>query len=261
MAKGVKILSEWQWLLSKPPLFINPPFLEESNWKKWTQKAIGHLPQIDYHQKRLGHHYEDLISELLKCSSPDIQFKRNLQIIKNKRTIGEIDFLIEENGITLHLEVAVKFYLYHPSLKSLISPSGSEHWREKRQKLIHHQLKTDIDVHPEISESKAWIQGIVFTPLGFSGTLPIENLNPNGLRGKWLYVNQWNEISYLFKMGGYAAQYHRDRWGEIPDERWINAEEVEEALQEIKKGVSPYLWIINDDKSQFFVVVHSSWPD
>ncbi len=261
MAKGVKIISEWEWLLSKPPLFINHPFFEESKWKKWTQKAAGHIPQFDYHQKRLGHHYEDLIDELLSCSTPAIQFTRNLQIVKNKKTTGEIDFLISENGSTLHLEVAVKFYLYSPATKSLISPSGKEHWREKKHKLTNHQLKTGIELSIEITESKAWIQGIIFTPLNFTGPLEIENVNPNGQRGIWLQVEQWDEVSQLFKEGGYAAQYHRDRWGEIPDDRWIVVEEIEEKLMEIRKGLSPYLWIVNADKSQIFVVVHSSWPD
>lgn len=261
MAKSVKITSEWEWLLSKPPLFINSPFLEESIWKKWTSKAKQHACNLDYQQKRLGHHYEDLIAELLISQGPKVSFKRNLQIKKNKRTTGEIDFLITDGEEQLHLEVAVKFYLYDPPSKSLISPSGKEHWREKRHKLINHQLRTGIEIDPTIKHSKAWIQGIVFTPLGFKESLEIENINPQGQRGTWLYENQWTKVSKYFEKGGYVAQYHRDRWGEIPEERWNHSKSIEEKIEDVKKGLSPYLWLVTFNKSKLFIVVHSSWPD
>ena len=69
---------------------------------------------------RLGHLVEKIVSELIKSSTNYKVLYENIQIIENKKTIGEIDFIIEEivTSQVIHLELAYKFYLFDPSISS-----------------------------------------------------------------------------------------------------------------------------------------------
>lgn len=91
---------------------------------------------------RLGHLVEKIVSELIKSS---VNFKvhyENIQIIEDKKTIGEIDFIIENlnRKELIHLELAYKFYLYDPSISSepinnWIGPNRNDSLGEKLEKL------------------------------------------------------------------------------------------------------------------------------
>ena len=47
---------------------------------------------------RLGHLAEKIVSELIKLSANYNVLYENIQLIEEKRTIGEIDFIIEESN-------------------------------------------------------------------------------------------------------------------------------------------------------------------
>ena len=71
----------------------------------------------------------------------------NIQIIDGKKTIGEIDFIIEElkTKALIHMELAYKFYLFDPSISSepinnWIGPNRNDSLREKLDKLKQKQL-------------------------------------------------------------------------------------------------------------------------
>jgi hypothetical protein len=96
---------------------------------------------------RLGHLAEKIVSELIKSSTNYKVLYENIQIIENKKTIGEIDFIIEEivTSQVIHLELAYKFYLFDPNISSQpinnwIGPNRNDSLREKLDKLKHKQL-------------------------------------------------------------------------------------------------------------------------
>ena len=69
----------------------------------------------------------------------------NLQIQKDKQTLGEIDALIELNQKTIHLEIIYKFYVYDESLgaselERWIGPNRKDSLFEKITKLKTKQL-------------------------------------------------------------------------------------------------------------------------
>ncbi|MFT5713690.1 MAG: hypothetical protein ACI9WT_000228 [Flavobacterium sp.] len=75
---------------------------------------------------RLGHLAEKIVSGLIKSSVNYEVLYEHFQIIEDQKTIGEIDFIIE-NRIEkklIHLELAYKFYLFDPS----ISPEAINNW-------------------------------------------------------------------------------------------------------------------------------------
>ncbi|MEL7005243.1 MAG: DUF1853 family protein, partial [Bacteroidota bacterium] len=69
---------------------------------------------------RLGHLAEKVISQLFKLSTNYKVLHENVQVIEKGRTVGEIDFIIEEKGTKqqTHLELAYKFYLFDPNISS-----------------------------------------------------------------------------------------------------------------------------------------------
>jgi hypothetical protein len=62
----------------------------------------------------------------------------NIQVIEDKKTIGEIDFIIEDKNTkqVIHMELAYKFYLFDPSISSepinnWIGPNRDDSLQEK----------------------------------------------------------------------------------------------------------------------------------
>jgi hypothetical protein len=96
---------------------------------------------------RLGHLAEKVVSELIKSSTNYTLLYENIQILEGKKTIGEIDFILQEastNEIT-HVELAYKFYLYDPAIssepiKNWIGPNRNDSLQEKLDKLEKKQF-------------------------------------------------------------------------------------------------------------------------
>ena len=91
---------------------------------------------------RLGHLAEKIVAELIKFSTNYKLLYENIQVIENKKTIGEIDFIIEELDTkqVIHMELAYKFYLFDPNisdepLNNWIGPNRNDSLKDKLEKL------------------------------------------------------------------------------------------------------------------------------
>ena len=96
---------------------------------------------------RLGHLAEKVVSELIKSSTNYKVVYENIQIIEAKKTIGEIDFIVEEvtTEQAIHVELAYKIYLFDPSISSeevnnWIGPNRNDSLTEKLEKLKRKQF-------------------------------------------------------------------------------------------------------------------------
>ena len=96
---------------------------------------------------RLGHLAEKVVSELIRSSTNYEVLYENIQLIENKNTIGEIDFIVQ-NTVTsqlTHVEMAYKFYLLDPTISSetinnWIGPNRNDSLKEKLEKLKSKQF-------------------------------------------------------------------------------------------------------------------------
>ena len=92
--------------------------------KLWEGKVSG-LEQFDFNRDegnsfsgsiekklRLGHLVEHFVESEFICDSSIHIIGKNIQIYSDKRTIGEYDFLIEQDGKQYHIEVVYKFYVF-----------------------------------------------------------------------------------------------------------------------------------------------------
>ncbi len=210
----VDIQKDLNWIYQAPPLMLAPIGIAELFTPsapasvKLAQNTLLKLPAPPRY--RLGKQFEETVSLLLNnnplCAS---LIARNTPITVNKQTLGELDFLYRDNrGDVVHLEVAIKFYLFtapYNGLSSFIGPGGRDRLDKKWQRLTEHQLQLShqtivqnylIEHHiPVPTKQELLLTGYLFYPIGFSDTcaLPHE-INPKHLKGWWCYPNQLHQL-------------------------------------------------------------------
>ena len=91
---------------------------------------------------RLGHLVERIVSALIKSSTNYKLLFENIQVIEDKKTIGEIDFIVTNKNTKklTHIELAYKFYLFDPNISSepisnWIGPNRNDSLEEKLEKV------------------------------------------------------------------------------------------------------------------------------
>lgn len=157
----------------------------------------------------LGIYFENLWQFFLE-HAPCWQLKaHNVQVIQDKKTLGELDILAEYNGNQgYHLELAVKYYLQHPShtgelCQHWLGPQCRDRLDLKLSKLNNQQFP--ILNHPQTqailaqrSISYPVIQGLILKGYLFSQwqsdfVLPSE-VNSACLKGQWLHQKNISEL-------------------------------------------------------------------
>jgi hypothetical protein len=94
---------------------------------------------------RLGFYAEALLSFYFQTNTAIELIIQNLQIMEDKKTIGEVDFLVKWKHRLLHIELAVKYYLLIPSAdpeqaENWIGPSKKDNLGKKLLKVQNAQL-------------------------------------------------------------------------------------------------------------------------
>src|SRR5690554_1995355 len=98
-------------------------------------------------QRRLGLYFEQLYACLLQDLLGWELLARNLQIRDERRTLGELDFLLRNplTGEVEHHEIAVKFYLGHTDAVSRrvrwYGPNSRDRLDLKTDRLLQHQTR------------------------------------------------------------------------------------------------------------------------
>ena len=94
---------------------------------------------------RLGKYIERLVSYQLTQEKSIAILCENIQIQKEKVTLGELDCIILKEKKPIHLEIIYKFYLYDPAVGDtevahLIGPNRKDSLIDKLKKLKEKQL-------------------------------------------------------------------------------------------------------------------------
>ncbi|WP_298311813.1 DUF1853 family protein [uncultured Aquimarina sp.] len=219
--------------------------------------------------KRVEHFFEYFIN-----SSKNYKIiLKNLQIFKDKITIGELDFLLEDQqqNQLLHIELIYKFYLYDPKksesvLERWIGPNRNDSLLEKVTKLKEKQLPLlyrsetiatlqKLDIEPNNILQKVCFFGNLFVPLSYQNK-KISHLNNDCIVGYWIHSEEFTEEKY-----GSCLYYipQKKDWVTDPklNEIWYPFTSILDKLNtQLIKKKSPLLWIkSNEDSfSKCFVV-------
>lgn len=140
--------------------FRTTPFLWEGLLEGLKMFAASELSAIDYpvidssSHIRLGKLTEQFVLfELDQDESVQILVS-NVQVFRERRTIGELDCLIKQSAVNTHIEIVYKFYLYDPSipteLNRWIGPNRNDSLVLKLKKLKEKQLP--LLYHPETAK-------------------------------------------------------------------------------------------------------------
>lgn len=218
---------------------------------------------------RLGHLVEKIVSELIQSSNNYKVHYENVQLIDAQKTIGEIDFIIEEINLNkfIHLELAYKFYLYDPSISTKpfsnwIGPNRNDSLEKKLEKLKSKQfplLRTDlakskfktIEIE-NISQALCFLVSL-FIPFGYQ-----EYIDPSynkAVKGYYLNYKQFVSLNNISK------QYYlpsRTEWGIAPNDNeiWADFDGVVSSIHhQINQSQCILCWQkFNGTFSSFFIV-------
>lgn len=218
---------------------------------------------------RLGHLVEKVVSQLIKTSRNYNVLYENLQIIDSKKTIGELDFIIEEikTKKILHLELAYKFYLYDPSVSKIekhnwIGPNRKDTLKQKLQKLqekqfplLYHKL-TSATIEPldtnQISQALLFL-ATLYVPYQYKQR--IDSVYIKAIKGYYLDLELFKSINDVSSLYYIPA---KTEWGMEPSKHksWVGYKAVIVKIDEsLGEKQSVLCWCKTDDHYQSFFVV------
>jgi len=215
---------------------------------------------------------ESFFSYLIKTSSEYHLIIENLQIPKNRITIGEIDFIIENRikNELIHIEMVYKFYVYDPSFKTeeerWIGPNRKDSLFQKIKKLReyqfplinHEETKKVLNTYKIDStqlKQKVCFKANLFVPWEMREKF-YPQINNSCIRGFWIHLHQF--IPKDFADHVFLAPKKPD-WPIDPlaNDEWVPFSIIYEKVVEFhNKNISPLLWMktAKAKVERFFVV-------
>ena len=218
---------------------------------------------------RLGHLVEKIVSELIKSASNYKVLYENVQLNEDKRTIGEIDFIIQNKNTkqVIHLELAYKFYLFDPSISSTplnnwIGPNRNDSLKEKIEKLnrkqfplLYHNIARSKFKEIEITEVTQALCFLVSLFVPFEYKADFSPIYKNAIKG--YYIN----FETFVRLNNPEKTYYlppKKKWGMDPSENeiWTDFSGIKEQVEiSMKEDQAPLCWQKHRDSySAFFIV-------
>ena len=216
----------------------------------------------------LGKQAEFLFSEIIKACKNFTLLAENIQINHEKRTIGELDYLIKDHRTdsTIHAELACKFYLLKedeheqlegqwigPNLKDTLLDKINK-FKEHQFPLLRHEATKEILSNYNISEirqQRYCIKAKLFVPENLNK--PLTDYYQNCIQGVWKKHNNL----VLNKEATYAMPSKRE-WL-LPENQitaWFSSAHISEVIgEQIATKRSPLVYEkLGNQISCFFVV-------
>lgn len=256
--------------------FLNTPFL----WKNHTvlgleQIKLPHKSDFVFnetlpHNLRLGKRVERFVSAQLKAHNNLSICCENIQIQDHKTTVGEIDCILKQEHLPIHLEVVYKFYLYDPKLgdnelQRWIGPNRKDSLIEKLHKLKDKQLPLlyspytqpvlkQLNIPVETIKQQVYFKAQLFVPFNSNENVDFCLLNPKCVKGVYIH---YTDIKTLGHCKFYIPSKHNWLLEPFKQVHWQNCFEFNEKIQiMIHRKVAPMCWIKypNGEIKKCFVV-------
>jgi hypothetical protein len=219
----------------------------------------------------LGKRIERFFSAYIKQSKRYELLKENIQIRKDKITIGELDFLVEDKLLdeVLHIELVYKFYLFvgeYDELSSWIGPNNNDSLIQKIDKLNTKQFPllkkketqgviNTLNIDLFKVKQQVFFLGNLFMPYDRSID-NISSVNEKSIVGWWVNKEKFKELGFEHFQFGLPI---KQDWIVHPkyNEEWLGytlfLDNVE--LMHVQKK-SPLCWLDkgNGVYERFFIV-------
>lgn len=213
--------------------------------------------EIDEKQ-RLGKYVENFVFHQIEKQNNASLIAKNIQIQKEKQTIGELDCLLQLNSKPIHLEIVYKFYLYVETLgedeiERFIGPNKKDSLVEKLNKLKEKQLPllysnecesylTEFDLKATEFNQFVLFKAQIFLPY-INQKATFSKLNNDCKTG--IYINKKELVK--FKDCKFFKPLKKD-WLLKPhcNVSWKTYNDIRPQLKEyLREEYSPMLWIKN----------------
>ena len=247
----------------------------------WKDKAVYNIHQFEITPKstkfnleldeklRLGKYVERFVSFELSQYSMIKVVAENIQIQKDKITLGELDCIILKDEKPIHLEIIYKFYLYDASIgnteiSNFIGPNRKDSLVEKLNKLKEKQLpllySTEcenylkrIHLSSESIEQQVYFKAQLFVPL-LEKEIKLQQLNQNCVVGFYMNFSELLQFSDC----KFYIPIKKD-WLVIPNRNvaWQNFNQFKESSKEyLARQFSPLCWLKkeNGEIEKFFLI-------
>jgi len=218
---------------------------------------------------RLGHLVEEVVSKLFQFSTNYKLIDRNIQIIQEKRTIGELDFIIENRTTRelTHIELAYKFYLYDPTISTeyinnWIGPNRNDSLIEKLKKiktkqfpLLYHESSISKlkSIKTEHISQELCLLASLYIPFNFKGYIP--PIYSNHIKGYYLNLNHFLSQDKTEKTYYLPS---KKEWGIDPkvNTNWLDLKSISQKIDAcINEKQAPLCWQkFKDTYSSFFII-------
>ena len=241
--------------------FLNTPSLWSGNkieeLQQFEIENKSALIDIDINEKlRLGKYVERFVGYQLQQETGISVLSENIQIQREKRTLGELDCILKKGNVNIHLEIIYKFYLIDKTvgeteIEHCIGPNRKDSLVEKLKKLKEKQLPL---LYAKESEAylksiqlsdKEIIQYVYFKAQLFVAysdkKIRLNNLNNNCIMGYYLHKSEMQQFSSC----KFFIPVKKD-WLICPhtDVDWYNFDVFKEKSQEfLSRKFSPLFWI------------------
>ncbi|WP_196893559.1 DUF1853 family protein [Aureivirga marina] len=218
---------------------------------------------------RLGKLVEKFVLHQLKTEQENIEvLAENIQINKNKITLGEIDCILKQKETPIHVEIAYKFYLYDPNkseneIENWIGPNRRDSLLLKLQKmqekqfplLFKEETKNQLEylnLNFEKIEQKVIFKGQLYVPA--NSDLDLKLLENNRVEGFYYRISELKK----YKEAKFYIPKKID-WLLEPtaNVNWINFIEFQGKINEFHQEKSaPLCWMKtrNSEIHKIFVV-------
>ncbi len=251
------VIRHLAWLCRASQLYRGALTFDPSAWlpgdylqqlQHWDQnpESMSQLLQQTA-PRRLGLYFEQLYACLLSDLLGWSLLARNVQVRDQRRTLGELDFLVRNphTGVVEHHEIAVKFYLGHVAAENgrilWYGPNSRDRLDLKTAHLLQHQtrLAAGAAARPMLCalgintppEPRIFMPGYLFYPLGAEVAAPEQAAQGHG-RGRWCHVSAAERL----KSEGWVI-LHKPHW--LSDWRQAAVPEPEtlsHAVAEVKRS-------------------------
>ncbi len=234
----------------------------------WQGNSIKNLEQLETSQPsqkidiqidnnlRLGKYVERLVSFELSQQKDITILAENIQIQKDKLTLGELDCLLLKGGQPIHLEIIYKFYLYDPSvgttdIEHFIGPNRKDSLIQKLTKLKDKQLPLlysdackphleNLNLKAETITQQVYFKAQLFLPFA-SQNIELQSLNNDCVYGFYLNSEQLDEFKdckfYIPTKKDWLVMPH-------PNVDWINFSQFSEITQDyVTQKYSTLFWL------------------
>ncbi|MDT0690492.1 DUF1853 family protein [Salegentibacter sp. F188] len=221
----------------------------------------------------LGKRMESFFEALLKNSKDYKILGSNIQVTREKITIGEIDFLLKSiaENQQYHVELVYKFYVYDPDyneeLERWIGPNRKDSLLQKLRKLKEKQFPllykpetkdylSNLQLNSKDLKQEVCFKANLFLPKHFNYTEKAGSINKECIAGYWIHSEEFCGEEYE---GYHFFSPKKQQWPVHPKyaEKWHSYALIKKQVDSfIERKRSPLLWMKKGESEfeRFFIV-------